>query len=379
MMKLLVIGTPYDVHMRTFIGHLKSALKGLSIDLISTEEYRTGFPGIDTTNNIWYKTRHFWPFFYKIPKVQSILAALDFRISLKCIRRERYDIINIHYISIDHAFCYHFYRKRCTALISAPYGSDILRAPWFNKILIKSLIKKSDYLCGVGTELTSVIQTKFKVPDSKFVDVSFGSDVIDRIAGSSLSKDDAKRMLSITDKTIITIGYNASPRQNHLQVYQSVLALPEEIKKGIVVIFPLTYPHDEEYIKSIKTFTSKFNVDTLFFESFLSLDMLLVIRKASDIYINAQTTDASSASLKEYLLSNNIVLNASWLKYPQLENYGPPYTIFNSYEELSSLLFKVIQSRCFFTVEPPLKDFLLRQGWKYQRTLWAELFNEVLK
>ena len=375
-MKILLVGTPYDVHMGTFASYLAEALPSVKLDLISVVEQKKDRPIPTVFDKVYFKKCHFPRFVYMIPRIQNVVSAIDFKISFTREINEHYSFVNVHYVSIENAFCYRAFRRVSNKILLTPYGSDIMRAPGYVLKMLRRLFQRADFVCGTGSKLMLTVRDIYKIPDNKFVNLSFGSKLIDKLEVPLMTKDGAKKSLGINEATAITIGYNASRNQNHIQVIEQLGHLPENIKNNIVLLLPLTYPSNKSYVSILKTELNKADLKYVLFERFLSIQELLKIRLASDIFINAQTTDASSASVKEYLLANNILLNASWLDYPLLKRNNVPYMVFNAYEEVCLLVCSAIESKDDYILQDSARAFLLQEGWKSKIKKWSDFFKE---
>jgi hypothetical protein len=67
----------------------------------------------------------------------------------------------------------------------------------------------------------------------------------------------------------------------------------------------------------------------------MSLDRLYGLQCASDVFIHVQKTDASSSSVKEFILAGALVFNGAWLSYPEIEIHGVPYIPVDNINDLS--------------------------------------------
>lgn len=376
-MAVLVIGTPYDVHMGSFIRYLTESAPSIGVDLMSIVEYREGVPTPKGFEKIYFKKRHFPQWVYRLPGMQNILSALDFRRSLKESIKGHYSVVNVRYVSVENAFCYRLYHKLADKILITPYGSDILRAPGYIIRLIRPLMRKADYISGPDTKLGLTVKKTFGIPDDRFVDLYIGSTGIDAVNGTTLTREDAKSRLGLDGRTTITIGYNASVNQNHLSVIDALSKLPKDVKEMLTIMLPFTYPVNVDYVTSVKVKLDEQGLAYKAFEQFMSVDELVVIRMASDIFINAQSTDASSASLKEYLLANNVVLNASWLEYPMMCKYGSPFLVFNSYDELPALVESAMEKKEGYELNSSIRSLIAKEGWKNLIKDWVTFFNNV--
>jgi len=76
-------------------------------------------------------------------------------------------------------------------------------------------------------------------------------------------------------------------------------------------------------------------------------------------------------------LTDNIVLNASWLKYPQLEQYGIPYYKFDTLDEIGNLLVYAINNPTEHTTNESLKKYIKTLGWNSCSNKWADFFRKI--
>ena len=141
------------------------------------------------------------------------------------------------------------------------------------------------------------------------------------------------------NKVIISIGYNGKEAQQHKYVIEKVIQYKSYVKEKIFILFPMTYGYNQEYTKII---TSMLDEDGTIgykvFNEYLNDKEVAKLRKATDIFVHAQTTDAFSSSIREYLYLNKICYNPSWIQYSELKDKDVFYYEYNSFEELAEML-----------------------------------------
>ena len=74
------------------------------------------------------------------------------------------------------------------------------------------------------------------------------------------------------------------------------------------------------------------------------MDDLAKFRIATDYFINAQTTDAFSNSFIENLYAKSMIINASWLHYPEIDMLSLHVNEFSDFQDICPLLNKIISS-----------------------------------
>ena len=116
----------------------------------------------------------------------------------------------------------------------------------------------------------------------------------------------------------------------------------------------------------------------MFFTDYLDNKKMFMLRQATDMYIHMPVSDASSATLQEYLLLGKKVIDASWLYYDELEKDGnKPYFVTEGFESLPDTILKAYNSDDAI-VSDGLKNQIKTKGWNYRIRLWNDFFNKLL-
>ena len=93
------------------------------------------------------------------------------------------------------------------------------------------------------------------------------------------------------------------------------------------------------------------------------------------MFIHVQPTDASSASLQEYILCEKKIINGSWLKYPELIKNGViPYFELDNMENLGQKIVDVYRSEPIKIEESLLNEFE-NKTWNVVIKDWDNLFS----
>lgn len=293
---------------------------------------------------------------------------------------KHFDYINIHYIKPEYFFVSDYLKKHASQLILTPWGSDVYSIKGFYKKLVGKVFDKADYITGGNDRFTKDYKRIFHVPDSKIAFCDLGVEPIEYIIEhkSLINAQQAKQELGFPDSYIITCGYKALNSHQHLKMIESIYQAKDELPSNLLLLFPLTYPHNPEYIESIKQKVDECGLRAVYFEQFLDMPQLFLLRQATDIFIHVQTTDASSGSLGEYLLCEKKIINGSWLDYPGLKKNGvTPYFEVDSMENLSKVLVEAYRSEPIKIPSEVLMDLEKRQ-WKVVIKDWDNLFCSKL-
>lgn len=377
--KILLVGNIYDKHICRLVNHVSSIVgDDVQIDIFNTNTSKHPLPEMYSCYGIVYNKRKYFPaLMYKLPKIGVFFSGiLDTVISFNKLNGKKYDLVNIHFVSWNLYFAINKLKRVSSFLMLSPWGSDVLRISSFTRYLLKNVYNKADFISLPNTGFRNKVQSIFKIPESKIINMGLGSDIIDMIEiNQDLDKKEAKNKLGFKDKYIITIGYNGSKAQNHLNVIEQIYLVKKSLPENLFLLLPMTYPFDNnEYINLVKEKLEEYNMSYVIYDSFLSDAIMLLLRKCTDVFIHVQNTDASSASLQEYLLTNTIVLNASWLKYPQIEKYGKPYFTFDNIEEIGEILLSITEKQQSIEVSESLKVDLFNNGWNKRIKPWIEFY-----
>lgn len=377
--KLLLIGNVYDNHLVRFIKHLKIENPNILIHCFSlrldrelSDDAKKFIDEIylvpNSTNNIG------------IPVLRTIVYILNYFWHFrKSIQGKSYDIINIHFPSYVQSFIIPILKKHCKYLILTPWGSDVYRIGVFKRLLLQRLYVAADYITGRKDRFIFDVQKIFNIPESKIVDLGIGSEMLDYISNNKnkISSEDAKRMLGITNRYVITLGYNAVIAQQHLKILDALNEVRDKLPSNLLLIFPLTYPKNVNYTQLVKDKVVEYQFDAIYFEEYLTNEALYVMRQATDVFIHVQTTDANCASLREYLLLNKTIINGSWLVYDDLEINGvKPYYTVNSFDELSKVVILAYEQPLKM-LTADLEDYIASLGCIPWAKKWNKFFSSI--
>ena len=303
-------------------------------DFISSKKYLPETRKIESLNpffgaKIILKIRYFRRLF--IPLINRLIISQEFN---------KKDVVNIHYVEKSYIQYSKYLKKRCAKLIVTFWGSDFLRADQATRSKYIPLLTSCDEI-----SMVEGIQEKFKQYYKQFekkVRTSFFGlsqlDVIKKVNVSDIQRFKSKYNLT-KEAIFITIGYNASPAQQHLLLIDKLSHLNDVLKTKIHILVPLTYGGDDVYKKQISKRLNDSRIDYTLFTSFLSEDELACLSKISNITLNIQETDAFSGSISESIFAGNIVLVGDWLPYNIYKKWG--VLIFKT--DLNNLDSKVIE------------------------------------
>ncbi len=296
----------------------------------------------------------------------------------------KYDIVNVHFPHYFMCFVMKYLHRMSDHVILTPWGSDVLRVKSkFKMRLLKRVYRQAD-LTTVGPRgaVGKVIHKDFGVDEKRMVSLSWGSETIDFINGhlDCVSRQDAKKNLGLDNRYVITCGYNAFYEQRHLEMIGALAEIKDRLPAELVLLFPVTYgtkSKTKEYIEMLKRRCSKFGFSAVFYEDYLSVETIFYLRRASDMFIHVQTTDAGNSTIMEYLICGSKVVHGSWMHYKWLD--CPPLFYFpvDDLKDLPNVVLTAYQSESRIIPDEVLIKIRSR-GWKQKMMEWNDAFMSLL-
>lgn len=338
-MKILFLGGGYTSHLMVIANAIKSIDNTIQLDFLSEKEapadfkYEFPFP----MDNIILIDRKFPNFLYRIPKLRSILRSYDYRKKLSIFKIGTYDYAHFEYIDPWNCKFVGSIKRICKATIATPWGSDVYRPTDRVKKMLPSFFNQVDVITAMNSVMREALINIYHVEKEKIVDLPVvGTTALDNIINSNIDKDSAKKALGLLDRFTIVCGTNASPAQRHDKILEELNKVKNKLPEETTLMFLLGRDdrYDNLVIKRIKESGFDFKI----FQRRITDSEMLLWRKAADMLIHAQVSDSASGAIVEALLCGTTIVNASWLKYPNLERWGVPYYLFNSFEELPSVV-----------------------------------------
>ena len=117
----------------------------------------------------------------------------------------------------------------------------------------------------------------------------------------------------------------------------------------------------------------KFGIAAVFNEDYLSVEDIFNLRRASDMFIHVQTTDAGNSTIMEYLICGNKVIHGSWMHYQWLDYPPKFYFPVDDLKDLPKVFVEAYQSEM-----PSLPEEVVtrikNRGWKQKMIAWNETF-----
>ena len=256
-------------------------------------------------------------------------------------------VIQVHFVTHMRALfakCLRLVNRHAT-LIWSFWGSDLFRAPQKQIAWLKRLIEPSVICTAASLSLCDRFQEIFHPQDSACRFIDFGNATFPFLRKSKASAPLSFRKEFALSETKITvaIGYNGSVAQQHGKVIEALGRLPEALKESVQLFLHWGYGGlDASYLDEVRARVEASRIPYVICQDFMSPERIARLRCSIDIYINAQTTDAMSSSVLEYLLAGTQLVSGAWLKYPELAEWGVPYETFDDFLALTEVMTRVL-------------------------------------
>lgn len=292
-----------------------------------------------------------------------------------------YDVVHVQFSSRYNLRIANMLRKKCRYIVATFWGSDLLRSNRLQHVeMFLYLRRTKDIILLTDNMLEYFKNTILKIFLKKTKVLDFGVSnlsTLNQLNGAK-EREKCKEILNFPiDKYIIGIGYNRSKGQQHLEVLEAMYYLPESIRNRCHFVLQMTYGEkDNDYLAKIQELLKTLQVGYSVFDNYMTDEDVCFLRNATDIYINAQITDALAATINEYLYSETIVINPTWVNYSELDNLGMKYISYASINELPAIIEKIIMGELEISdLEFNRKQIWNAYSWEVRKDAWLALYN----
>lgn len=366
-------------HVERFIKFLKLVNPQVGITLFADDQEISD----DIRNNIdgiIYKEH------YTKHRIKSkVFSRLLNKITLfsqfrKLASTKKYDIVNVHFAQYFMCFVMRSLHKMSDNVILTPWGSDILRVKSkYKRALLKHTYRQADMVTvGPRGAVGKVLCKEFGVGEKRLVSLAWGSETIDFINDhlDLVSPLDAKRKLGLEGDYVITCGYNAFREQRHLETIDALGKIKEQLPSNTVLLFPVTYgikAKKAEYIQMLRDRCAEIGFPAHFYEQYLTVEDVFYLRRASDMFIHVQTTDAGNSTIMEYCICGSRIVHGSWLHYKWLDYPPKFYFPVDDLDDLPDVILTAYQAEKPVIPQEVLTKIKSR-GWKQKIAVWNDVF-----
>lgn len=373
--KIFLIGTLKSSYLTQYI---ENVLEPLGFDIYmqvskSDREYSKSYIEKHNINFIkFYENKEL--FYFRIPYIGNILKSVKNLFAL--IKCKPFNYIHIQYVTNHELLRAKFARGKNTKCYASFWGSDLLRQT--KKYLKKEekYLRNYELISADGYTLQNAYENIYPKLNVKFEMIPYGVSLIQYIDKYLNDINLCKDFFQFPkNKKIVAIGYNAIKQQQHDKVMDALKNI--ENKEKYFLVFQMSYGFnaDKDYVPNLVREIESSGFEYKIIKDFLSMDDLAKLRIATDIFINAQTTDAFANSFIENIYTKSIIINAKWLHYPELDKFPLYVNEFSDFNEIPSLLEKTIDDEKLEWNKKCIEN----RTWDNCRKKWAEVYGVEYK
>ncbi len=291
-----------------------------------------------------------------------------------------FDVINMQYVDYSDLmdvvilkFLLH------SKLILSYWGSDLLRTEESRLNSAEKLLKYADFVTFDNADL----ELKFKeiytwadvIPKRTVMLGLPVLDIIKKCSSDNFREEIRERWGISKEKVVIGIGYNGIPAQQHKKVLSVLEKLDDNYKKRIVLLLQMSYGGIKTYRNSVISAAERTGIQYIDIQHFLTDDEVSRLRILTDIFINAQATDAFSGSVCEYLFAGTILINARWLRYKEFETYDFNYREFDDFNEINHLIEEAMTEK--INTEKNAELIWKLRSWECCSPKWKTIYKRM--
>ena len=377
---ILLLGDLYSDHMVRFVRNLKQVNADIIIDGFQPSKKDKIIPTDYQTYFRELTIAEFSHYFNSIPGLRTTEIIANWRKHFHTFAKgKHYDIVNIHFPNYVLRYIINDVKRIADKIVVIPWGSDVYRVSNRKKKILKHVFDAADFV--IARDRFAEDCQKLFVPSEKMIQGGMGSETIDFILDhkKDVSTDEAKRCLGIKDSYAISCGYNASPAQRHLRIIEAIGHIKKQLPENLILIFPVTYPPNKSYVDELKSAVREIGIKALFYDRYLDLEQLFMLRQATDMFIHVQTTDANNASLKEYLLLEKNCINGGWMTYPDLEKDGyKPFYVVETVDDMEEAILEAYTKGALLIKKETLLN-IEKLGYRKSSQVVNNLFMSISK
>ena len=376
---LLIAFYCYSGHTKSVIKHLKAVNPQVDITLLTNkpEDFKDSL--VDRID------------YYDVPPVNikwrwlqyAVIMLRQYRFFAKFHRGRHYDIVNVHCPNVFMVYVYPFLRAMSPRLVVTPWGSDILRRDKKYLTRLAALYRKADYIATEPKNpLGNMIIRDLHIGPAKLVGNFFGSELVDYVLKNrpSVTTEEAKAVLGLSGRYVITCGYNKRECQRHKAIISAIDRVRGQLPENLSLLFPMQYGIDTrpEYVDECKTECESRNLHAVFVTRFQPAEELYLLRMATDMFVHMQTTDAYSSSVREYILCDKKIVHGSWINYDDLEAFPPLfYYPVDRLEDLGEVIVNAFHSEKI-AVSQGVLDLVKSGGWERRASRMNDFFMSIV-
>ena len=374
-MKILMFADTGSVYVLSFLRWLTEKRPNYLIDVITPREKNLD---IQNVREITFLRDSLLA---KIPKVRGLIRLKQKRNYI--LQNESYDVCHIHFVSPYLYFLTNTFVKKCNHLICSIWGSDFYRTSERQRRIQAKLYENSSVITSNNECSASDFDHYYRGEYSNKLRICrFGLAPLEVLRKLELNKMGCRKHLGLPeDSIIVTVGYNNSPGQQHIEILKSIKKRRKEIPENLFFILPMTYGATNEYRNTVRKYVEQHSLRYKIFDRFMPDEEMAMLRRASDIMIQVQITDQFSGSMQEHLYSENVVITGDWLPYGTLDEKGIFMLKVSSVEEVGEKLVYALNNLDSLKEKCKKNPEIIWElsSWEKNIQSWIDMYEELLQ
>lgn len=384
-----------------FIGGLLQVLNKLdktkySISLFDYNFYETDHMPSDYAVDEYYclPKRGIDSFIRLLPKIRSLYATrLILRFFRRILQRSHIDIVVVYQVP-------HFAEKLVeishqyeSKIVFEPFGSDVLRVSGKAK---ESLLRAFAEVDGVvGRSQSNVMiaaHSIYNVPKEKLFEQreTLRSILVLKKERNKYTREEMLEQLGLPySDYIIVCGYSGRESHRHKKIIESLIQVKDVLPENNLIVFPMTYgggAHKagashvmvSNYAEELRKQCVENGLNSVFITDYLTSEGMAYLHFVTDLFIEIQPTDNGNAFMIEALFAKNQIITGRWLNYQRFEQFGVPYHLVDSPDDLPLMLRSIFTNQ---VERPPIPQklidfFDIPEGYD-PSIFWNDLFSSL--
>lgn len=321
------------------------------------------------------------PFFKQIDKLKGVRRLLLIPLYLFKFKKIRnYNYVHFQFISPLRYFLIDIFKYLTNSkIILSIWGSDMYRLDKWDVAAFKRACNQADRITFANPQSISYFSENFLWTKDNLSICRFGLAPLENLAELDTDKAGAKARLGWNaNKIALTLGYNLSPMQQHLTILEVLNSeVFKEFKDNIQIILPISYAGTAKYKDDVLTALDQLPFQYFVYDTYLQDDTIALIRMASDIMVQVQTTDQFSGSMQEHLYAQNVVITGSWLPYQTMKEMGIYFVEIDDIQGLEKKLPLVIKEYDAYYQRCIVNNDKIADLSKWDKVIdsWLELYK----
>lgn len=375
--KILLVGDANSIFITNYAYWLKQENNSYTIDILTLT--KTKSENTQYYNSIISLTDYkFFNSFYRLKGIRRFVLIIFYFQLIK--KLTQYQFIHFHFISpLIYALIGIVKHRTKAKIILTIWGSDLYRVFKIDLVLFKKACKQAHKISFTNNESLDFFKKKFNWKKPNLYECRFGLSPLENLSELKLNKTECKKELGWKhNKLAIAIGYNLSKGQQHLKIIEA-LANPKfnSLKNSTYLVFAISYGGSVNYKNELINAIEQSGFESVIMDQYLNNHSVAVLRKATDIMVQVQTTDQFSGSMQEHMYAGNVVITGDWLPYRKLKDAGVYFEEVSNISELPILLSELVNSYDQCEKKAINNHIAISELSRWKNTIksWLKLYN----